>query len=1037
MTRYQRLAALPLLALAAMTMCPVAAAAQGAGPSLTARVQGIDTEETTGRKLRIETLDIQVRLHGTIAETVITARFANPGQQILEGDFTLPMPAGSVVTGYALDVNGQMIDGVLAEQRQARMAYEARVRQRIDPGLAEVDRSNMFRTRVFPIFPGSGRTIRVTFSTPLDPRAGYVLPLGDDAEIGTFTLAVEASGGGGAPEVTLPGGIGRAGWSSEGGVHRLRAERRAVRLEGALTLAPPAQAGLAVSRAANGETFFEIADAIERPRNREGAPVRSVKVLWDRSLSRADDNLDEEISVLRQYLDEVRPGAIELVLFDASGAERRQAQSTAELVRMLRSVRYQGATSLAVLARENLTGADACLLFSDGLVTIDSSEAFQPGCPLFAVSSAPDANRAWLRSLARGSGGEAFDLTVREAGEVLIRMTRRVPRVIDVRSTGGQRIDFSLLEGGEYGWRIVGPIPASGGVVVRLAGVDSGVTERVYAAPADPAVRTGGPAALWAAERIAVMAARDDLEQDALVAFSRRYSVASPEVSFIVLETGNDYAQAGIDPPASLPAAMRQDYAAARAQMKETETRERAQRLETVVAQWGEMRRWWATRHPTTAAPEDRPGRGRGPVPVQPVPMVAPPPLTNAPAPLPPPPPPPPPPAPAPPPPEEGVDASQDGGENITVTGARVPRPNLDSAQPVTVVQDEQFALNELPAVGAAAGAQAPGVAGRGRGTIAVEPWAPTRPYLAALNDASPADRDRVFAEQQAAHGSLPAFWLDVADWAWRKGRREEAVRLLLSALELPTRNSQTLSIVAERLMRYGDVNRAVAIYERLVAAEGDRPQPRRSLALALAKRAETAPPERARADLARAIALLTEVVMTPWSDAYEGIEMISLMEANRLIPRFRAAGGRPADLTLDPRLIAHLDVDLRVVVEWFTEATDIDLWVDEPTGEQAIFHNPRTRIGGRLSNDMTQGFGPEEYLLRVAPPGRYQVRANVYAADRLNPNGAERVTARIIRDWGRPTEREELVDIEILPDEGDRTRRIGDVTFEGPATRR
>jgi len=138
----------------------------------------------------------------------------------------------------------------------------------------------------------------------------------------------------------------------------------------------------------------------------------------------------------------------------------------------------------------------------------------------------------------------------------------------------------------------------------------------------------------------------------------------------------------------------------------------------------------------------------------------------------------------------------------------------------------------------------------------------------------------------------------------------------------------------------------------------------------------------------------------------------------------------------LDPRLVALLDVDLRVVVEWFTEATDIDLWIDEPTRERAIFSNPRTRIGGRLSNDMTQGFGPEEYLLRVAPQGSYDIRANVFSADRLSPNGAQRVTARIIRDWGRPTEREEIVDIEILPGEAERTRRIGNVTFGGPPAR-
>jgi hypothetical protein len=57
-------------------------------------------------------------------------------------------------------------------------------------------------------------------------------------------------------------------------------------------------------------------------------------------------------------------------------------------------------------------------------------------------------------------------------------------------------------------------------------------------------------------------------------------------------------------------------------------------------------------------------------------------------------------------------------------------------------------------------------------------------------------------------------------------------------------------------------------------------------------------------------------------------------------------------------------------------------------------------------------------------------VRANVFSADRINPNGAQRVTARIIRDFGRPNEREEVIDIELLPNDQTRERRIGTVRF-------
>lgn len=952
--------------------------AQGASPSLTARVQGIDSE-AAARKLRIDTLDVSVRIRGSIAETIITARFGNPGREILEGDFTLAMPAGSVVTGYALDIGDRMIDGVLVDQRQARIAYERLVRGRIDPGLAEVSRDHLFRTRIFPIPPGGGRTIRLHFVTPLDPARGYVLPFRDTGEIGRLTMALEVVGGE-APGLSVAGAPQR--WRDEDGVQRFAMERRNATLDGGIAIPMTDGPALQVSRHANGERFFELRDGALGGDGPAAAP-RSVTILWDRSLSRADDDLDAEIALVRNYLERVRPQAIELILFDSGGIERVRGSSAAAVVARLRSVRYRGATSFASLAGTRLAGT--CLLFSDGLVTIDGREGFRPQCPLFAVSSARDADRAWLGALARNGGGEAFDLGARRPDEVLARMTRRMPRVVDVRTTGGARIDYSLLDAGEAGWRIVGPMPASGDIVVQLSGLPGGETQRVYTRPR--ADREGnGAGALWAAERVALLAASDERSRDALVDFSRRYSVAGPDVSFIVLENGRDYAQAKIEPPAGAPNEWRETYEQVRAEMARQETSQRAGRLETILGQWREMRSWYDTRF---GAPRRQPRRGGRDI------MPPPPPLP--------------------------VQSPQRAEErSVMVTGTRIRRPDITSVTPITTVGGEADQAGQ------------PGQAnqaGRSRGgTIALEPWKPERPYLRALLAATPATRERVFAEQQREHGDLPAFWLDVADWAWRSGRRADAVAYVLSALELPTRNSQTLAIVADRLLRYGETDRAIWLLERLAAAEDDRPQPRRNLALALARRAQGAPAARARADLARAISLLTEVVMTPWDGAYYGIEMISLVEANRLIPRYRALGGR--EIGLDARLIALLDFDLRVTIEWQTEASDVDLWVDEPGGERAIYSHPRTSIGGRLSNDMTQGYGPEEYLLRRAPAGDYEIRANVFAADRLSPNGAQRVTARIVRDYGRATEREELVDIELLPDDTERTRRVGTVTF-------
>lgn len=1016
--------------------------AQAANPELKALVRGVDDEKSHSADLRIETMDVAVRLHGGVAETVVTARFHNPGQDILEGRFTLQMPDGSIVTGYALDVGGKMIEGVLLDQLEARRAYQAQVRQNIDPGLGEVSRSFQFSTRIYPISPGSSRIVRVRFVTALAPGQGYDLPLDGGAKVGRLSVSVAASGGP-LPDVRLPGSPG-VEWARQRNGDGIVWHVDDAALDGNLSIASAAGAGtITVGAGPQGERFFEIADSAPAVEG-EAVRPRSVAVLWDRSLSRADDRLADEIALLRDWLEKIRPASIELILFDSSGAERVKLADPAAVAKRLAGVRYRGASSYAPLAAQEIR-ADACLLFTDGLVTIDRRAILAPSCPLTAVSSAADADRPALAALAAASGGEAFRLTGSNRADLLTRLGSGGARVVRVRSTSGAAIDAVRLDAPNGGWRLVGPMPPSGGVVVTLSGIADGQNERVYSAPPTEADWSGA-AALWAADRLAVRSAAGQEKRQALVAFARRYSVAGPDISFLVLETAEDYARSKIEPPANFPADQITAYRELVAEADEAESEKRRLRLTTVVNSWEAQKAWWSTQFDPNAKanPDHRSQRGRAaaepPPPPVPEPMPVPPPPSQ-----------PVEETPRPPLMEPSAEASDEGtagyvddsAANIVITGTPPRRPNLESATPITVIGQQE--LNSLPQL-RSTGAPIPPPAATATGgdivisEVATAEWASTRPYMKALKAASPEDRERVLSEQQAVHGALPAFWFDVAELAWKSNRPQEARRLLLSALDLPTSNNETLAIVAERLFRYGNEDRAIEMFEAVAEAEPGRPQPLRSLALALAKRSESRPREQARADLARAIDLLAQVIMTPWDGDYDGIELISLMEVNRLIPRYRALGG--ADVPLDPRLIALLDVDIRVVIEWNTEETDLDLWVDEPNGERAYFGNNQSRMGGRVSNDMTDGYGPEEYLLRRAPAGTFTVRADVYSADELNPNGASRITARLIRNFGRPDEKEELVEIELLPEreggqadqgseeEDDDVRLIGKIRF-------
>ena len=416
----------------------------------------------------------------------------------------------------------------------------------------------------------------------------------------------------------------------------------------------------------------------------------------------------------------------------------------------------------------------------------------------------------------------------------------------------------------------------------------------------------------------------------------------------------------------------RAEYRQAKAERDAERAAERASRLQDVIAKWEEQKGWWQQEFP------------------------------------------------------KHVERKAEKAD-VTVTAERRRGAVQNTPMAITTLPSMESSDALLQEVVTTGTRRAGGAAGA---SIEIQPWDPDRPYLKALKRASRDGWAAAFAQQEKLHGTLPAFYFDVAEWLYRQKRRAEAEEMMLSALELPAANVETQGLVADRLVRYGSLERAIWLYGRIHDLGPERPQPLRAMALALMKRASSTTARNPRRDLSRAFDLLTEVIMTPWQNSYEGIELIALMDVNALMPRLKTHG--VATSGLDPRLVAPLDVDLRVVIEWNTSATDMDLWLDEPTGERAVYSHPKTTVGGRLSNDMTEGYGPEEYLLRRAPDGQYQIQVNAFARDQLNPNGATTVTAHVFRDFGRAEQREETMDLELRPGE-EGVVRVGQFVVGAP----
>jgi hypothetical protein len=231
------------------------------------------------------------------------------------------------------------------------------------------------------------------------------------------------------------------------------------------------------------------------------------------------------------------------------------------------------------------------------------------------------------------------------------------------------------------------------------------------------------------------------------------------------------------------------------------------------------------------------------------------------------------------------------------------------------------------------------------------------------------------------------------------------AVRALSSVVEVHPGRADALRLVGYRLLDLKQPGHAVQLFRRVQQQRPFEPHSYRDLARSLE--------ESRRFGLA---ALQYEVVLAgTWHNRFgEAIKQVVREEyAQMLVQANRARDVRPAlaryfAVRLQ-RLTATLPPsDLRVTISWNTDATDVDLWVIEPDGSKCFYGHNRTSSGGELSQDQTQGYGPERYQIARAAKGVYQIIVHYFA---MNPNllaGETHVNVVVTRHAGTPRERSE-----------------------------
>jgi tetratricopeptide (TPR) repeat protein len=229
----------------------------------------------------------------------------------------------------------------------------------------------------------------------------------------------------------------------------------------------------------------------------------------------------------------------------------------------------------------------------------------------------------------------------------------------------------------------------------------------------------------------------------------------------------------------------------------------------------------------------------------------------------------------------------------------------------------------------------------------------------------------------------------------------QEAIRVLSNVAELEAENHELLRTLAHRLLQYKEYTLGIYTFKEIARIREEEPQSFRDLGLAYF----------ANKEFQQAFDALVKVVNTNWDGRFPEIELLALGELNQVI------NASPIPLnanSLNDSLKKHLDMDMRVVIDWDADNCDMDLWVTDPSGEKCFYSNPDNKYGGHISRDFTGGYGPEEFIMHKAIKGTYKIQVNYYGSHQTTLSGPTSIKARLITNYGRPSQQEQEIHIRL-----------------------
>ena len=922
--------------------------------------------ERNANPMVLQDLSVDILVIGQTAVTTMEMTFYNPNSRVMEGEFQFPLANGQQVSRFALDINGKLREGVVVDKTAGRKAFEEIVRRGVDPGLLEKTEGNNFKARVYPMPAKGTRRVLIAFEQELHERDGqdyYFLPITANVTLKNFKVRTEVVSRFVKADIQnslqLDFKQARNSYISEVSQQNFTLNQNI-----ALTF-PKIEKPQTISATKGNKTYCygNIALATAQPKNRP--TPKEIGLLWDASHSAANRDRAKEFAFLESYFKEVKDVKVILSSFNI----RSDKPLTFEvkngnwqvLKSHLESLQYDGATDGNAI---NFSlKADELLLFSDGIFNFGSKEfsvkevVKQAKTPITVVNASAVANTPKMQYLANATGGSFIDLTTLSTEQAL-KAAQTVPfQLLDIEVKNGKVAKIFPQKGtaiSKGNFTLAGELQTKEATLVLSFGYPKNVIlqKEIHLAvnPDTSESEFDLLRRIWAEKQIAQLE-REGAEQKQIDAVGREYGIVTEGNSLIVLETVEDYVRYRITPPEELA---KEYYAILDSQAEEKKERKK-EILEDLIEQSNEQTEWWKTVYPLKDKKTknkkqlnvvvDETTDNRAEIKDE---VIASAEIAKMEASV----------------PQAEVQAQARG---ISMRGISSVSEDTDSAELNEVVVRGYAPVMKRSLTGSVSVIATNDVRVENTpiANIELNAYNPDTPYLKVMEYTEGGKAIETYYKLKKEYGNTPSFYVDVADYFFKKGNHEQAILVVSNLAELSLDDPQLLRMLGYKLSNYSAKKEAIQVFRKVAQLREEEPQSFRDLGLALAEDAQ----------YNEAAKNLYRVVTNEWSSRFGDVQLVTLNDLNSLIARHQGI-----DVSyIDKRLLKKEPVDVRVVLSWDTDNCDMDLWVTDPKDEKCYYQNTLTYLGGKISRDVTQGYGPEEFMLKKAENGKYKVQVDYF----------------------------------------------------------